>query len=161
MSQYPNSYDQASAGQDLAAAQKQNSSLGFLPELRPSEVSWGLCLRHKNDTRRVTYRTGSSGTGQQIHHHGWLRADNGILYQILYSGQICSPYILLSINQGKMQEHHKKTNTFTAPSASQASNMLHGHSPSNNLPNTLPIFHARPPQSLKLLCSSCRQTQAF
>lgn len=109
MSQYPNSRD--SAGQDSAVAQKCDSTLGFLPEPRPSEASRGLRLRHKNDTRRTTYRTGSGGNGHQIHRHGWLRADNGILDQILYSGQICSPFILLSANQEEMQESHKKKRT--------------------------------------------------
>lgn len=110
--------------------------------------------------RRVTYSTGSSGAGHQIHHHGWLRADNGILDQILYSGQIRSPFILLSVNQEEMKEsHEKKKDTFTAPPASQASNMLHSHSPSNNL--TLPIFHTCPPQCSEPPCSSCRQKQAF
>lgn len=73
----------------------------------------------------MTYRTGSSDAGHQIHHHGWFCADNGILDQILYSGQIHSPFILLSVNQEEMKESHTGRYTFTAPAGSQASNMLH------------------------------------
>lgn len=76
-------------------SQHSDSCLTLSPQKRPS----AQCLRHKNDTRREPYRTGSSGAGLQIHNHGWLRADNGILDQILYGGKIRSPFILLSANQ--------------------------------------------------------------
>ena len=106
-------------------SQPLDSRLSPRPQKRPGAQR----LRHKKHTRRAPYRTGSSGAGLQIHHHGWLRADNGILDQILYGGQICSPFILLSANQEEMQKSHNEADTFspyTAPTASRASKTLHG-----------------------------------
>lgn len=77
-----------------------------------------------NITRGEPYRPGSCGAGFQMYHQGWLRADNGILDQILYGRQTHSPVILLSTNQKETQERHNEADTFppyAATTASQAS----------------------------------------
>lgn len=122
MLQYPSSYN--STARDVAAAQKSDLALGFLPKSQPLSPQKHPSVQGMNITRRELYRPSSCGAGFQMYHQGWLRADNGILDQILYGRQTHSPVILLSTNQKETQERHNKADTFspyTATTASQGS----------------------------------------
>lgn len=149
----------AQAGLRLSPRSKSrppDSCLSFSPQKHPRAQS----LRRKSDRRRAPYCTSSSSAGLQIHHHCWLCADDGILNQILYGGQVCSPFILLSTNQEETKKNHNKADMFsfyTAPAASHTSKTLHGLSPSNSIPGTPAISCTSSPHYLKLLCKSCRQ----